>query len=486
MTTPHPFRTTLHPHFASSGTECMFLFFTGAVDLAYVGLTPFLLGRAYGLPVRIVALAQRFVDSHGVVLRNDAGLNGGALRLGTVFGSSGHHVGWRWAQQDDRDVMFVSLSPSEQAKAFEYGFVDGVACWGPHLTRLRTTGNCELVYTSADDPVASYNLLCASDQGLESSKRAAIDEYLRAHVAAVDRMLHGDTEEAVEYLGAVFEGTVDVHDYERVLHEGYEWPDEQFTSPPPSDHPVWAAIESAATFLEAVNLVPSLTTDGVFPEESHSSETVSDPSLRLGYSDSLMCAPFFVGQGTGLLAEHGFDVARDDSRVIERIARFDEQHRTDLKTIRDLISTDPELATVKAGRINERLFTKVYEESFRQAAPRRVSSTITKLEEADVIPQVIATSANWIRSIRNVAAHDRGVRRSQADKAYQHLIDILEWHHENRDRLGHRCMKCAAPIEHAWKACPRCGTALTPECPSCQERIEPSWQVCPYCTAALA
>jgi hypothetical protein len=81
----------LIPKFADSGTESMFQFFTGEVDVAYMGLTPYVLGVVYGLPIKIVAVAQELHKSHGIVMKQSSILeNDENIKIGTVFGSSGH------------------------------------------------------------------------------------------------------------------------------------------------------------------------------------------------------------------------------------------------------------------------------------------------------------------------------------------------------------------------------------------------------------
>lgn len=477
---------TLTPQFTSSGTESMFLFFTGAIDLAYVGITPYLLGHSYGLPVRIVAIAQEYGPSHGIVLRDPStSLTKPLIKLGTVLGSDAHRIAASWAQEQTTEVSIVNLTPPDQLKAFEFGFIDGVAVWEPQLTLAEHLGG-ERVFTTDDTKVAGFNLVCASDTAIEEDA-ALIDRFLEAHMEAVSVMSGSAIEGHVDYLSSVFDHRIESDDYLKLIQHGYRWPSVAFRSPPAEDHPLVRSITETARFLRGAGLIrhADLPASECFPAH-WPAKPPKHHSLAVGYSDSLMCASYHLGQGLGLFERSGFAIDSDERRLIERIASLDRTFQDELATVEGVLRSDPELAVMKIGRINELLWTEVYRTTHGAGPPRQISKTMAILEEEGLAPLPILSSAGWVRSIRNVATHHGGISRSQARSAFEHLIDILEWHEANRDSLTKRettCPECEKPLDAGWKACPFCGADQSPNCRQCGESVLREWKICPHCGA---
>jgi len=485
---------TLEPVFAESGVQSMFQFFTGALDVAYVGIAPFLLGHAYGLQLRIVAVAQELLTSHAVVLRRSADVEA-PLRIGTVLASTGHIVAWRWAQQAGRDVVFVNLAPADQLKAFEFGFVDGVSTWEPYTSRIQGTEHV-VVHTAADDSIPHFNLLCADESALTPDRRDLLDGFLEAHRAGV-RLLHDDGgARALDYVLTVLGVGLPQREYRRVLQERYRWPLDDFLEGVPADHRIGDAIAAASEFLRATGMVPDLAPRPLYPTPTATGGgTVSEPSmtpprregaLRVGYTDSVMCAPFFAAQAAGVFEDAGFLIARDAIRNVERVALLDGSMQADLALIRRLIDDEPELAVLRVGQINERILTELFERSFRRSAPMPISKTLARLAESGALPAVIATSSDWIRRVRNEAKSAQGRTGFEiAHRAYEHLLDVVEWEQQSRTEGVLRCGECSDPVEAPWQNCPRCGARLEPSCEVCEEPVRHEWNFCPGCNNPL-
>jgi len=482
----------LEPVFAESGVQSMFQFFTGALDIAYLGIAPFLLGHAYGLQLRIVAVAQELLTSHAVVLRRPTAKEG-PLRIGTVLASTGHILAWRWAQEARREVVFVNLSPPDQLKAFEFGFVDGVSTWEPYTSRIQGTEHA-VVHTAADDSIPHFNLLCANEPALTPDRREMIEDFLQAHRTGV-RLLHDDRGgRALDYVLTVLGVGLPQREYRDILKERYRWPLDHFLDGVPPDHRIGDAIEAASEFLRATGMVPELAPQPLYPVpmgdgtagEHAESSARPEGALRVGYTDSVMCAPFFAAQAAGIFEDAGFLIARDAIRNVERVALLDESMQTDLALIRRLIDDEPELAVLRIGQINERVLVDIFERSFRRSAPTPISKTLARLAESAALPAVIATSSDWIRRVRNEAKSAQGRTGAEiAHRAYEHLLDVVEWEQQTREERILRCGECSDPVEAPWKNCPRCGARLEPSCEACEQSVRHEWNFCPSCNNPL-
>lgn len=462
----------------------MFLFFTGAIDVAYVGITPFVLGHSYGLPVRIVGIAQEYGPSHAVVLREPArAAKQPGLRIGTVLGSDAHRVAAAWADTVEQTVSYVNLPPVDQLRALEHGFIDGLAVWEPHIAAAQQAG-AAVVFETDQSGVAGFNLVCATEAAIRS-KPQWLQAFLAAHTKAVEIIARGDLEQHAGVLHAVFEGKVAPDDYARLLRDGYRWPTGELWRAEEVPESLLESLAATNRFLTEIGLAPEREFDpkSCFPE-GWSIAPGDDARLAVGYSDSLMCAAFYLAQGIGLFEEQGFIVDSDERRLIERIAYLDSEFKQDLQAADRLLTADPELAVMKLGRINEDVFTRIYTATMRTAAPKQLSKALATLEEEEIVPAAILSSAHWIRSVRNIAAHRGEVSRSHARSCYSHMVDILEWFSRERAALSvvaTRCFRCRKPLQPEWKACPHCGAVQRADCASCGHALQADWKACPNC-----
>lgn len=481
----------LVPKFADSGTESMFKFFTGEVDVAYMGLTPFVLGVAYGLPIKIVAVAQELNTSHGVVLKRNSILEEKEnIKIGTVFGSSGHYLAHKWMQREGLDISFVNLSTSEQKEAFEYGFLDGVAVWEPHLTLLENMGG-QCVFDTSDLETPIYNIIAASESALQE-KTIPVQRFLDTHFSAIDHIERNDSTEYEDYFQVIYNREISASKYGEITTTKYNWPRKSLLEDPEARGSIEESLKNCFTFLNEFGLISNseMDLDGCFPDANGSGRRGSaGGELKLGYSDSLLCATFHISQRLGLFEDSGIKIRSDERRLVEKVASFDKKYRNKISEIRDLSKNNFEAATVVLGKENKKLFDRIFERVFDDDPPDEFREVLDRLDEEDLLPGHVLTSAHWIRQLQKIAAEDGGITSSQANDALTRFVDILEWFHNERDsisQINDRCPDCSYEIEErGWKVCPQCGSQLSNICEDCGKELELGWGHCPECGSSV-
>ncbi|MCM2577564.1 DUF4145 domain-containing protein [Streptomyces meridianus] len=467
--------------FATSGLQSMLKFFTGTLDAAYFGSTPFLLGYAYGLPVRAIGIAQRLGTGHAVVTRGQPPTR---PRIGTVSGSTGHEIAHVWATRTDREPVFVDLPPNDQVMAFKAGFIDGIACWEPYTTLAVRLGG-ERVLTGRESG-NQLNLVCASSEALRE-RAPALRALLRTHDQATHKLNDGVSRSELHFLQGVFGDSLSQSECEVILRDGIEWADSAESSPTGRRDEITASLRASRDFLVSAGLIsgnlPDLA-DAVahLGDEAESEDPDRARTLRLGYSDSIMCAPILLGRHARLFRANGLDDTDSESRIVERIAALDEDYRKALRSIRTLISPEPELAVMKAGKIVEQELADFYERCFDRTPPRAISGAIDELSRFGVMPTRAAAAAHWLRNLRNDSAHRGREAVQYAETAYRLTVEILEWLQQETAQQLPRCARCGRAIEDdSWVACPHCAQVRRRDCGACGEPVQASWKACPHC-----
>lgn len=466
----------------------MLLFFTGALDAAYMGSSPLLLGHTYGLPVRIVAIANAHRGSLAVVGRG-AGSEKGTPKLGTVFGSDGHVLAHRFSEGkgDAERPLIVNLPPEECVNALKLGMVDYAALWEPYVSlALENGGSVE--FSDRDLGFEMFSFLVATESAL-AGKRRAVEGMVDAHLAAIDE-LEGGLGEYASRLRMIFGPELPAEAHEKLLEEGYRWPRETSLAGGLGGEVLASLAEVHAAHV-ALGTVPrdsdpdlaALVSAGVADVRAS-----GDEALHLGYSNSIMCATFHVADLAGLFEKSGLGLGAGRRRVEERIARLAPELQDDLRLCSELIARDPELVIQKLGRMNEQLFRRLARASLG-GDEKSFAATIESLRSAGVAPKDILSWADSIRSIRNVAAHHQeNLSSEEAGNAFSIFLNVAEWFDQNRAALEapvSRCPRCATEVEEVWVACPKCGMSLDGACEGCGAKVEPGWRVCPRCGRAI-
>jgi RNA polymerase subunit RPABC4/transcription elongation factor Spt4 len=219
-------------------------------------------------------------------------------------------------------------------------------------------------------------------------------------------------------------------------------------------------------------------------------ERVSRPNgsgeIRVGYSDDLMCAPLMLGRLARLSESSGVVFVRQPRREVERIAGLSDALRASVAQARELIPVDPALATMKMARLVELNLRVVADHVMGANSPKQIAAVISALEERGILPPLVATSAHWIRSVRNVAAHQDDLSEATASAAMTHLLDILEWLEESGVASERRCPRCSGLVESEWVVCPNCTWRFERNCGQCGLAIDASWKACPSCGSSTS
>lgn len=161
----------------------------GALDLGFLGDSGLLTLAARGAPVRVLAVSRQNLDGVAIVVPKNSTIR-------TVADLKGKSVAvWRgaWSQQlvlralehaglPLDSVKYSYLMPIDATTAFANGSVDAVSLWEPFVSTLALKqGGRTLVTAQGLMPALSF---VASTQQATSSKRAAIDDFLRRLIAA--------------------------------------------------------------------------------------------------------------------------------------------------------------------------------------------------------------------------------------------------------------------------------------------------------------
>jgi hypothetical protein len=460
----------------------MLLFFTRAIDAAYVGLVPYVLGLAYGLPLELVGVAASGSPSHAVVTRGELPPGNEPIRIATVFGSSGHFVGWQWLNDAGLRGLFIDLPPQEQVQALREGYVHAAATWEPYVSACVADGG-RVVFKATDLPFPLLDVIVASESGPGAE---GIDSLVTLHAAMSRRLVEGATLEDLNFIRRLF----------RV-----NWSDERIQELIASSFVMAATQEFDLTQLTtAVQLVSEFVTSAglgvagsdqnhladrmVVRKHVHQHEPSQNVVLRLGYSEDLMCVPILLARNLKDIGQVSINFETTVQRVEERIASLSDGLRETVEQARELITVDAALATIKMARLVELSLRSISDQALGRQSPKQISAVISGLEEAGILPPIVATSAHWIRSVRNVAAHQDDLRPATASEALTHLLDIMEWIQESDVAQERRCPRCSQPVQPEWVVCPTCTWQFERTCERCGLALESTWKACPGCGAS--
>ena len=477
----------LSPQHSPSGTNSMLNFFTGALDVAYMGSSPLVLGHLYGLPMRLMSVACIHRGSMAIVARSGYAV-GPSPRLGTVLGSDGHVLSHFFVKQNDvTSPVYINLAPDECLGGLRSRMIDLAALWEPYVT-LAVEGGAQIVFTDADLPFTMYSFIVATERAMEE-KLGPIQALNRAHEAALKELREGDGK-YISRLRIVFGSEVSARTYEDILGRLYSWeaiPLLEAGAFPESLSQSLENVWDAHQALQGTKFPERPIQDLVRPVSTTKSAPTSDP-LQLGYSNSIMCASFHLADYSRKFVEQGFELMTGRQRVEERIARLQPELQEDLRLCYELLHRDPELVVQKLGHMNEQLFRGLAVRLLGEDQ-KSIAAVIESLRSTPQVPADILSWADSVRSIRNVAAHgDGGITLDEASNVFSIMLNIVEWYFRSTDLLQvktNRCARCRASVEEDWIACPSCGASLAGVCKSCGNTLEPTWKLCPHCGVSV-
>jgi ABC-type nitrate/sulfonate/bicarbonate transport system substrate-binding protein len=480
-------KTRVASRYSDSGTESMLRFFTRAVDLAYVGMVPFTIGLGYGLPLRVAAVAQSAGPTHSVVLKKRIDASDGPLRIATVFGSSGHFLGWHWARTTGRDVMFVELGPLDQIRAFHQGYIHGIASWEPHVSACLSDGS-EVAFHADDLPFTLLDLIVTSE--VAAPRALDIDRVIEMHRRISATLADDPREIDIEYLEEYLGTQWNPKTARRLLKAA-------FTSAASEDldqqlEDIKAGVAFIREFAAANGFGSGASSQHAgHPEILGISQwerltyAKHAEDLRVGYSDDLMCAPLVLGRLAHPAAEDaGITFVQQPRRNIERIAGLPVTLRKSVAQARELIPKDPALATINMARLVELNLRDLADHALGANSPREFPAVIAGLEERGILPPLVASSAHWIQSVNNVAAHQEDLSEQTASAALTHLLEILEWLQQSQASSKKHCPHCGGLLQSEWVVCPHCAWRFERKCEHCGLAVDASWKACPGCGSA--
>ena len=468
----------LEPRFSASGTDAMLHFFTRSIDVAYMGIVPFLLGVGNGLPLRCIGFSLDARSTHGIVVRHRVDPTADRIRVAAVFGSSGHFLARRWAETSGVRVSFIDLDPAEMPHALDSGFIDAASVWEPALTRCLGAGR--LVASGMDLCDAFPDLVVASDEvcGQSPGELAALVEF---HQRMVASLAGGDHHELARTLLGLRKER-----WETVCANAFVPIDFDVSADSVMRKQIVSLCRDVAEFLEQ-NGMASFEQVDFEAVVSRLFTTVvggDDPDtelLRIGYSDDIMCLPLLVGELAGAAEESRFE--RKSFRPVERLARLPKDMRAELQRVSEILALQPSSGVLELGRMLEDRARRLAAALGIEIGSKSVAAVWTQLEEIGALDAMTATSAHYVRSLRNVAAHAGTVRPDLSDSALDRAIDVYEWL-ARPIQVAERCGKCRGELKPEWMACPRCGTSRQDKCAACSQDLQPEWSTCPYCAAA--
>lgn len=479
----------LNPQFNASGTNSMLSIFTGAVDVAYMGSSPFILGHKFQLPIKIVAIANIHKGSLAIVGNKNSikRLPNATKKIGTVYGSDGHVLAHEFKKKHlgDQDLTIVNLSPTEGIEALKLGMIDFVALWEPYVSFLLQRG-FEKIFDDTNLNFRMYSFIVATEKSL-NKKHNLISKFLDVHFAGLN-ILNSNIDEYLLKLRLLFGNDLSTKDYKNIIAKFYTWPKYNFLDSEIGKEDVKFSIKNIFDIHSELGnrSNASFEENNFFPSIANLNEG-SENILNLGYSNSIMCTGFHLADLSGQISQNDFEIYSPTRRVEERIASLDEDYQEDLKLCFELLSRDPELVIQKIGRLNEQIFRNI-EKLITNSTTKSFAGVLQKLGELNIIPSDILAWSDSIRSIRNVATHDEGKMNEEESKTtFNILLEILEWYKANKNKFSNNtiCPRCHKNIDGDWIVCPHCGNDLCNKCQSCGKQIENNWKACPYCGAGV-
>jgi RNA polymerase subunit RPABC4/transcription elongation factor Spt4 len=199
-----------------------------------------------------------------------------------------------------------------------------------------------------------------------------------------------------------------------------------------------------------------------------------------------MCVPILVARARKDIAHAPIRFEPTVQREAERIACLPDSLRESVEQARDLIAIDPALATMKMARLVELSLRSISDQTLGKQAPKQVSAVISGLQDAGILPPIAATSAHWIRNVRNVAAHQDDFELATASAALTHLLDVLVWIQDSNVAQERRCPRCSQLVQPEWVVCPNCTLRFEHTCERCGQALNTSWKACPSCGVPTA
>jgi sulfonate transport system substrate-binding protein len=214
------------------------------IDIAALGDTPALVGRASGIDDRMIGLSYKGGAAQALVVRSDSPIRSIAelkgKKVATLRGGNVHELlvlilasaGLKLS-----DVEFVNLGLDDMGTALLKGDIDAALVWDPVFVRLDTTGKIRVLRTGAGLK-SNLNPIIASADVLKQHPQY-VTAYLRAVQRGADELRQQPSEAAAQ-LAPVF-GLTPQQTLVAFSRSGWV---------PPVDAGVRAELKRSVTFLQ--------------------------------------------------------------------------------------------------------------------------------------------------------------------------------------------------------------------------------------------
>lgn len=180
----------------------------GDIDIASLGDTPALVGRASGIDDRAIGLSYKGGAAQALVVRSDSAIKSVAelkgKKVATLRGGNVHELlvlVLKEAGLSLSDVQFVNLGLDDMGAALLKGDIDAALVWDPVFVRLDTTHKIRVLRTG-DGLKNNLNPIIASASVLKNHP-----QYVQAYLRAVQRgadELRAHPQVAAKQLAPVF------------------------------------------------------------------------------------------------------------------------------------------------------------------------------------------------------------------------------------------------------------------------------------------
>ncbi|MEW6574449.1 MAG: ABC transporter substrate-binding protein [Bacillota bacterium] len=471
-------RLIIQPVLEVAGVKSLMSFFTKEIDLAYMGIVPFVLGRVYNLPLQMLAVTCVDVGAQVVFIKQ--GLDKSSdrpIKIGVTYGSTGHlllHTFLKRNPSIHPRVILVNLSPKEQVKALLNGFLDGAVLWEPFCEYVRQhTTFCE-AFSDLDLEGGLLNVLVARTDFINSYQNIILR--LIDILADATKQIYERPEYIANLTRPIFGENLDTQRYVQMIQTRFSWErhdvichskkvEEQFQK----------CLQNTFCFLLEADLVPPvlrLDCSDLKPDLSLFTSNSNEPideylKIRIGYSRDIMCLGFHIAEIERGFQRAGFQVININRDLQETIAKLPKQVRTNILSLKELVILDPDRVVQLAGYALESELIDLAKSYNFSTDTIGLASLINTLYKNGFLPRTVSTLCHSLRELRNLASHpdrDNPNFRSdlspiQAQHALEMLVDFYLWRYELQQATS-VCPKCHQKLRSNWILCPYCGMSM--------------------------
>nr|WP_320119756.1 ABC transporter substrate-binding protein [uncultured Marinifilum sp.] len=463
-------KVTISPQFYSSGSECLNSFYDGKVDVAFMGSVPFIIGRASGVPIKILALVNRSKGGEAVLVRSGSNplySRNKELKVCTAFGSTAHYLLQKYTHTLPAgiDIYNTFMSPELQMDAFNNGFVDAISLWEPYVSFAANNFDASIVYDDSKLAAGGLNFLVVRES-YASKHPEIIEEFIKALKQSTN-WIKGNMMQAVGIIDKILK-TPDITAYDLSCNSlsMYDWEISSFL-PELMATDIQKELLDISTYLTSDNIAAPLVLhpSNIFCDRTNINNeklNYSGADIRIGYSSDIMCTPFLIASALNIWSEYDFFIPRHSQLISERLLHYDQSTQDSLmKIFSDIKKKNTKSAAISLRSLLERCLKYLCKKFNLKIAENKnavgLFSYLDALKKAKVMPSEVESYSHLIRLFGNEAAHQTTVNDPDLPLLLEFTMRIFDW--SNSDGSGH-CPNCNLSINLEWHYCAGCGKQL--------------------------